>query len=89
MACCGQRRQQVSTPAVFVRPANAPAKAAADVPSLVEPPGVMFQYVGKTALTALGLVSGRQYRFGYPGAVLQVDSRDAASLSGVRNLRRV
>jgi len=89
MACCGQRRQQVSTPAVSVRPANAPVKVAANAPSLVEQAGVTFQYVGKTALTALGLVSGRQYRFGSPGAVLQVDSRDAASLSGVRNLRRV
>jgi hypothetical protein len=48
-----------------------------------------FQYIGTTALTAIGPVSGRQYRFSHPGAVLEVDPRDMASLVGVPKLQQV
>lgn len=47
-----------------------------------------FEYVGKTGLTAIGLVTGRRYRFATPGARIEVDSRDAPSMAGVPNLRR-
>jgi hypothetical protein len=49
---------------------------------------VSFEYVGKTALTAIGPVSGGHYRFSHPGAIVEVDPRDIASLATVPNLRK-
>jgi hypothetical protein len=49
---------------------------------------VMFEYTGKTGLTAIGTATGRRYRFGAPGTAVAVDLRDAASLSAVPHLRR-
>jgi hypothetical protein len=49
--------------------------------------GTAFQYVGQTALTAIGPITGRQYRFSYPGAIVEVDPRDRESLSAVPNVR--
>ena len=88
MACCGQRRQQISR-AMPVQRANNPAPGSNvnRVPAV--PRTTTFQYVGKTALTAVGPISGRYYRFNHPGAILEVDPRDRASLASVPNLRQV
>jgi hypothetical protein len=48
-----------------------------------------FAYVGRTALSAIGHVTGASYRFARPGARVHVDRRDAASLEQVPVLRRV
>ena len=89
MACCGQKRQQIRSQATPVRRADNPARIAGAQESLVHRQGIHFQYVGKTALTAIGLTSGRQYRFGSPGAIVQVDPRDSASLAAIPNLRQI
>jgi hypothetical protein len=49
---------------------------------------VTFEYVGNTGLTAIGPVSGRHYRFNHPGAFVEVDLRDSASLATVPKLRK-
>ena len=89
MACCGQRRQQMRSQTISVRQPNNPAKSASFARSPIQQQGTTFQYVGKTAITAVGPMSGRQYRFGYPGAIVQVDPRDRASLAAVPNLRQI
>lgn len=48
-----------------------------------------FRYVGTTALTVAGPVSGKYYRFPAPGATVEADPRDAPSLEQVPQLRRV
>jgi hypothetical protein len=88
MACCGQRRQQISRAMPVQRAINpAPASNVNRAPGT--PRTSTFQYVGKTALTAVGPVSGRNYRFNHPGAIVEVDPRDRASLASVPNLRQV
>jgi len=89
MACCGQRRQQMRSLTIPVHQARNPAKPESYLPSSVQQQGAAFQYIGKTAMTAAGPLSGRQYRFGYPGAIVVVDSRDRASLAAVPNLRQI
>jgi hypothetical protein len=89
MACCGQARAQVSKQLLVTHQTENPTGAAGMQTSRAQVPGSNFQYVGKTALTALGLATGRQYRFPYPGAILQVDARDQPSLSSIPNLRQV
>jgi hypothetical protein len=89
MACCGQRRQQMRSEAIAVRLENNPAKPAGFAQLPAQQQGTFFQYIGKTAVTAVGPMSRRQYRFGYPGAIVQVDPRDRASLAAVPNLRQI
>lgn len=48
-----------------------------------------FEYVGKTALTVIGAISGIRYRFDRPGARVRIDCRDQLSLERVPVLRRV
>jgi hypothetical protein len=89
MACCGQTRAQMRIHPPRARQTESPANVANVEQSWVQVQGYKFQYIGKTALTALGLTTGRQYRFAHPGAILQVDPRDRASLSAIPNLRQV
>jgi hypothetical protein len=89
MACCGQTRAQIRTQSSVARQTkNSVNVASVEQPS-AQVKGSEFQYIGKTAMTALGLATGRQYRFAYPGAILQVDPRDRPSLSAIPNLRQV
>ena len=81
MPCCGKSRTQLF--GTGARPAHGPAS-----------PGalryrVLFEYVGKTALTVIGPVSGKCYRFAHPGAVIVVDPRDRPGLAAVPGLRAV
>jgi hypothetical protein len=48
-----------------------------------------FEYTGTTALTAIGNVTGQRYRFPAAGVAVAVDSRDAPSMAGVPNVRRI
>ena len=88
MGCCGQKRQQVSR-AMPVQRANNPALSNNLNRPAAQAPITAFQYVGKTGLTAVGPVSGRHYRFSYPGAIVEVNARDRASLATVPGLRQV
>jgi hypothetical protein len=49
----------------------------------------MFEYTGHTAMTAVGRITGRPYRFASPGARVIVDRRDRMSLEAVPNLRLI
>jgi hypothetical protein len=48
-----------------------------------------FRYVGETALTVTGGVTGARYYFGRPGAVVPVDARDRRSIAAVPVVRQV
>ncbi len=90
MSCCGKAREQAAGgPArplsIGMRSAPGPAAPA----SRREPPAAMvaFEYVGDSALTATGPVTGRRYRFAAPGARVLIDVRDAPALRQVPRLR--
>ena len=50
--------------------------------------GPVFEYVGATALTVFGAVSGVRYRFAHAGARVAVHGRDADAMATLPNLRR-
>lgn len=81
MGCCGKNRSVATfaevheTPRVTFTP---PATNSVEY----------FKYVGKTALTTVGPITGRRYHFATPGAVVEVDGYDAPGMAGVPNLRR-
>jgi hypothetical protein len=79
----------MTSQAISVRQAKNQAKPDSYVPSSVQQQGAAFQYIGKTAMTAAGPISGRQYRFDYPGAIVVADSRDRVALATVPNLRQI
>ena len=74
MCNCGKRRQNPVD--ASTTPQNAPA-----------PGRPLFEYVGATALTVFGPVSGRRYRFERTGARLTADPRDGNALQTVPLLR--
>ena len=80
MACCGQVRAGVSASGGVPR-VNRPIRPSAR--------GALYEYTGSTGMTVHGPASGLTYRFGQPGAKVQIDARDAASLVGLPNLRRL
>jgi hypothetical protein len=80
MSCCGQRRREIASVATVSAPAQRP-KPYSQV--------ALFEYIGTTAMTVAGPISGVRYRFGSPGSKLRVDSRDAPSMSALPNLRRL
>jgi hypothetical protein len=78
--CCGKGREQLqrtSPQAQELRTDSGSVSA------------VLFEYVGKTALTVLSPVTGRRYRFERPGDRVLVDPRDRPSLRAFPNLREI
>ena len=45
-----------------------------------------FQYTGKTALTVIGGITGKKYRFTHSGDVQLIDYRDASGMMAIPNL---
>jgi hypothetical protein len=84
MGCCGSGRSSGGGSIQTGRPAASPARA-----QQVRYSHVFFEYIGPTALTAVGRATGKQYRFDRPGARVAVEPVDEASLRGVPSLRRV
>ena len=76
MSCCGKARMQVG---IQVTGQNAEAI----------PGTVIFEYIGRTALSAIGRESGIQYHFAKPGTRLTVDGRDRDSLDLLPMLKQV
>jgi hypothetical protein len=89
MSCCGKMRTQLGAtfnPAQFQHAGPRPPVGRFGR----FPMGtVLFEYIGATAITAVGSTTGRQYRFSTPGAPVAVDARDRWSLAKVPNLREV
>lgn len=84
MSCCGDKRHQFQAFHTLRPDPEPPAPTA--VPPVSR---VLFEYVGRTGLTATGPLTGQHYRFEGPGMRVEVDGRDAPSLAAVPNLRRV
>lgn len=77
--CCGGKRaaQRESSASWFIR-SKGPEAANA---------WVEVTYVGAKALSLTGPVTGARYHFGWRGATLPVDRRDAANLLAHADLR--
>jgi hypothetical protein len=82
MSCCGKRLP--SSPRVTEVPRSAAPRPVGPASGMV-----LFCYMGMTAATVTGPVTGRQYRFPSYGAIAAVDVRDAAGVAAVPVLRRV
>lgn len=50
---------------------------------------VMFQYTGNTALSVIGNVTRKSYRFGFPGDIQHITLSDAAGMASIPVLKRI
>jgi len=81
--CCGNKRTQMRIQAEQAAALkNAQTRNAAAAQTAVP-------YVNNlgTGMTVVGPVSGKQYHFAHSGAQVQIDPRDRALLSKLRQLR--
>jgi hypothetical protein len=85
--CCGRNNNQRS--AQHSVPGRAPAPGAAGLHSHAFQSGPLFQYIGSTALTVMGPISGALYRFQRTGSWLHVDPRDRAGLMRIPVLKAI
>lgn len=82
MACCGRTRAQLFAMGRSPIASESP-------PAAMRRYSVQFEYIGKTAMTAIGPASGRRYRFDRPGAIITIDPRDRPGLAQVPGLRLI
>ena len=84
MCNCGNKRSSLPQQ----RKVEAP-KAQTPKPIISTTPDANFEYTGKTALTVVGNVTGKNYRFSRTGAVQIVDHRDAPGMKMIPVLKRI
>lgn len=84
MSCCGKQRL-----AGALAPRPAPQVSAAHPARKRRATHVFFEYIGATALTVSGPISGRSYRFECTGSRLPVEPVDRAALAAIAQLRQV
>ena len=84
--CCGRNQNRPR----FIVPSHGLTQApVAPVSHAGFSSGPVFQYLGRTALTIVGPISGAHYRFEQPGSKLHIDPRDRIGLLRVPVLRLI
>jgi len=81
--CCGGKRQIVGGGSAPRRIPTSPAT------KLAPAKAVVFEYLGRTSLTAVGPVTGKKYFFDRAGARVEVDQRDRYSMASIAQLKLV
>jgi hypothetical protein len=86
--CACTKKAALHTPAT-AQPRRATPETWVGAHSALGGGSAIFEYVGRTAMTAIGRGTGRPYRFGTPGARVVADPRDRTSLAALPQLRLV
>ena len=84
MCNCGSKRESFSAQAPAVAKREAIQKPAEKMW-----PDINFVYTGQSALSAIGAITGKRYRFNGAGGSQLIDYRDAPSMMKVPVLKRV
>jgi hypothetical protein len=88
MSCCGQKREQFHQ-GISAQIILEAGDAALDSGTKHRRGVVFFEYIGNTGLTVLGSMTGKRYRFGWHGAVVAVDRKDASLVARAPNLEQL
>jgi hypothetical protein len=84
MACCGKQREQIRATQSDHSNTNIMENGME-----TKRVAILFEYKGNSNLTVHGLISGKQYSFERPGAIVEVDSRDRNLLLAMPSLRQL
>ncbi len=87
--CCGRSRTQYRGRGPNLPPPRLAPLGVGSQPPTTRSPSMTFEYIGRTGLTVVGPVTGRQYRFDRTGARVEVDSRDRPSIAVIPLLRQI
>ena len=85
MCNCGNKREAFASQPSFKLSSNNNFAA----PAYKMWHDINFEYIGKTALSVRGPISGKNYRFSKAGCVQLIDYRDASSMMGIPVLKRM
>lgn len=83
MSCCGKKRNEFAGSHTY----NTASTTSVLLQKMWD--DVLFEYIGNTALTAKGSITGRTYRFNFKNDQQFVDYRDASGMMAVPVLRKV
>ena len=86
MSCCGNKRTEWTQSVVHNQALTTPLN---EGQAFSPKPDVIFEYIGKTGLTVVGLFTNQKYRFSYTGDRQSVDYRDASDCMSIGVLKRV
>jgi hypothetical protein len=87
MGCCGRQTTPMMAPVNAGSLRQGPRSAGSGRSQAIARTYAYFEYVGRSAMTVTGGVTGRRYRFERPGARVAVDPTDRPSLSKVPHLK--
>lgn len=88
MCNCGNKRSSLSQQKSETSKSNM-QKPPVRKPVESNTPNANFEYTGKTALTVVGNVTGKNYRFKRTGDIQIVDHRDAPGMKMIPVLKRI
>ncbi|CAN5210376.1 hypothetical protein BH11BAC6_BH11BAC6_14990 [soil metagenome] len=83
MCNCGNNRASLNE-----QPMAKTSQTKTQSPAETETTNYVFEYTGKTALTAIGTATGMRYRFNQPGDMQSVDPTDASGMMMIPVLRK-
>lgn len=83
MSCCGKKREE------YTGSFYSGSSGTTSLRSQRVYEDIYFEYVGETALTVRGSVSGRTYRFHTKGERQIVDDKDVGGMMAIGVLKRV
>ncbi len=90
MSCCGRKREDLATQVAFIdRAQSARPPWRPERPAPAPRAKVTFEYTGRTAMAVIGGMTRLRYTFIKPGARVEVDAADRASLAAVPHLRQI
>jgi len=88
MCNCGKKRTEHQQQAKPIMTQSVTTTPTYNVNQTQNSQNTVFEYTGKTALTVIGNITGRRYRFNNPGDLQPVDYRDASGMMAVPVLRK-
>jgi hypothetical protein len=83
MCNCGNKRSSLS------QQNRETPKSNVQKPIITNTPNANFEYTGKTALTVVGNVTGKSYRFSKTSEIQIIDHRDAPGMKLIPVLKRI
>jgi hypothetical protein len=84
MSCCDTKRTEWAHSSIDTH--HAPIH---EVSTFSPKPDVIFEYIGQTGLTVIGIFTNNKYRFAFSGDKQAIDYRDAGSCMAIGVLKKV
>jgi len=89
MCNCGKKRDQLTQQTNISRQINIVRPSQQQQTFVQTKAPVLFEYTGKTALSIIGSVTRKSYRFHFSGDKKYVDPNDAVAMMAIPMLKKI